>query len=723
VSIWVDGAIRRTKSHVTWAFAGASLLVVAPAAAEDAPKPAATTEPVPTKEVLVRGDTRAARLRRSALAVEVVELEDHKRRSQDLGEVLVRSSSLTVQREGGLGSSGRYSLNGLSGDRVRFFIDGVPLEYSGYLFGVGNVPVNLLDRVEVYQGVVPIRFGADALGGAVNLVTDDQVRKSKLGAAYEFGSFNTHRLSFGARHFFAPQKAFVRANGFFDHADNDYPVDVQVFDDEGSLSPAKVRRFHDGYRGLGATLAVGLVDRGWADRLVLQGFVSSYQREIQNSIGMTVPYGEVQAPRSAAGGNLKYAKQFSEAARLDVALGYSFRHAGLRDVSHCRYDWYGRCFLTLPLAGEIASIPIDRSIDEHTGFARAQASFVPTRDHTLRLALTPTLVQRTGRDKEIDPSEYDPLRAKRSLVSNVLGLEYEINAGVVSSIVFGKAYQQWARSEERLPTGATNRLSTDQFLFGAGDSLRVSLWKHGYAKASYEYAARLPSANERFGDGGLVAENLRLEPERSHNYNLGFVLDGQPTPFGRLRAQISGVGRRVDRLIVLLNAGSYYQYGNVLSARVLGIDSGAGWSALGDWCGLDGRFSYQDVRNDSDSGPGALFKNDRIPNQPYLQASVSPYVRAHALRTPRDYVELAGSVRYVHSFLRGWESAGSDAIKLKIPSQTVYSLALSYVSVEGASTLSTSFEAQNLTNAQVFDFYGEQRPGRSFHWKMTIDTQ
>ena len=559
---WVHGAARRTKGRLLPAFCCTSLTVVSAARGEEAP-PAAASGPIPEQQVVVRGESRAARLRRSALAVEVVELEDHKRRSQDLGEVLVRSSSLNVQREGGLGSAGRYSLNGLSGDRVRFFIDGVPLEYSGYLFGVGNVPLNLLDRVEVYQGVVPIRFGADALGGAVQLVTDDQVRKNKLGAAYEFGSFATHRLSFGARRFFEKQKAFARASGFLDDAANDYPVNVQVFDDSGPLSPAKVSRFHDGYRGLGAHVALGLVDQSWADRLTLQGFVASYQREIQNSIGMTVPYGEVQAPRSTAGGNAKYAKQFSERARLDVVAGYSFRRASLRDVSHCRYDWYGRCFLTLLLAGEIDSIPIDRSIDEHTGFARAQLSFVPLQNHTLRLALTPTVVQRTGRDREIDASEYDALRAKRSLLSNVLGLEYEIDAGIVSSIVFGKAYQQWARSEERLPTGVTNQLKTAQFLLGAGDSLRVSLWKHGYLKASYEYAARLPSADERFGDG------------------------------------------------------------------------------------------------------------DRIPNQPYLQASASPYLRAYALRTARDYLELAGSVRYVHSFLRGWESAASDGIKLKIPSQTV----------------------------------------------------
>lgn len=715
--------VRRAKSFYAGVLGCSSLLVVGPAEAEDASRPAASSPRAEAQEVVVRGESRASRLRRSPLAVEVVELEDRKRRSEDLGAVLARSSSLSVQQEAGLGSVGRYSLNGLSGDRVRFFLDGVPLEYSGYAFGVSNVPVNLLERVEIYQGVVPIRFGADALGGAVNLVTDDQPRKSKIGAAYEFASFNTHRLSFGARHFFGKQRAFVRASGFFDDATNDYPVDVEVFDDAGRLSPAKVPRFHDGYRGMGLTLAAGLVDRPWADRLVVQGFAANYQREIQNNIGMTVPYGEVVAPRSAAGTNARYSKQLSPVARLDVVLGYSFRRSGLRDVSHCRYDWYGRCFLSLPLAGEIASIPIDRRIDEHTGFARVQASFLPARNHTLRLALTPTLVQRTGRDREIDPGAYDALRARRSMVGNVFGLEYEIDAGAVSAIVFGKGYQQWARSEERLPTGVINQLNTVQLLFGAGDSLRVSLWKYGYLKASYEYAARLPSADERFGDGGLVADNLQLEPERSHNYNLGFFLDGQPTWLGRLRAQISGAMRRVDRLIVLLNAGSYYQYGNVLSARVLGLDSGIGWSTPGEWCGLDARFSYQDVRNDSDTGPGARFENDRIPNQPYLQASASPFVRARALRTPRDYLELAASVRYVHSFLRGWESAGAEGIKLKIPSQTTYSLALSYVSAEGANTLSSSLEVQNLSNARVYDFYGEQRPGRSFHWKTTIDFQ
>ena len=49
-------------------------------------------------------------------------------------------------------------------------------------FGIANVPVNLIERVEIYRGVVPIRFGADALGGAVNLVSDQPADRRPPGA-------------------------------------------------------------------------------------------------------------------------------------------------------------------------------------------------------------------------------------------------------------------------------------------------------------------------------------------------------------------------------------------------------------------------------------------------------------------------------------------------------------------------------------------------------------
>src|SRR5690606_33533829 len=118
-------------------------------------------------------------------------------------------------------------------------------------------------------------------------------------------------------------------------------------------------------------------------------------------------------------------------------------------------------------------------------------------------------------------------------------------------------------------------------------------------KASYERATRLPSADERFGDGALVAENLRLSNERSHNLNVGLLVDEPATRLGTLRARLNGALRSVSDLIVLLGQGSYFQHANVLSARILALDAGAGWSAPGDAASIDFSLGLEDARNTS----------------------------------------------------------------------------------------------------------------------------
>jgi vitamin B12 transporter len=685
--------------------------------------PAQGSRRSPVQEVVVRGLSQQEELRKSALAVDVVDLERDKRGSADLGEVLVRSTNLGVQRSGGLGSSARYSLNGLSGDRVRFFMDGIPLELAGYPMGLANVPVNLIERVEIYQGVVPVRFGADALGGAVNLVTDQSARSSRAGASYQFGSFDTHRLTLGGRHFFSSSKTFVRGSAFFDSSTNDYPIDVEVAGESGALEAARVRRFHDGYTGAGGTLSFGLVDRPLADRLMLSAFASVYERDVQHNVAMTVPYGEVTYARQSAGTTATYAHQISSESRVDAVFGYTYGRTHFEDLSRCRYDWYGRCAVELPLPGEIIAVPADRYLGEHTAFLRSSVSMAPFPEHNLRVAFAPTVTRRRGHDDAIADGAYDPLTAERNLSNAVLGLEYELLPEALSldNVAFVKAYGALASSDELTQAGRPVEIEEERLLFGAGDGLSIELRERVYLKASYEYAARLPNADELFGDGGITVANLELLPERSHNLNLGLVVDDVGTDVGSLRARLGLAARRATDLILLLNSGNYYQYSNVLSARAYAVDAALGLSLPGDWFGADASVGYQDVRNVSSSGPTARFRSDRIPNLPYLEFGGSAYLRRDGVTSSSDSVELTWTLRHVSRFLRGWESAGTSAVKLDVPSQTVQSLGLSYLQRGSTLALGASVEVQNVTDERVFDLYGVQRPGRAFYFKTTLE--
>ena len=212
-------------------------------------------------EVIVTGQSEATKLRQSAQAVAVIETQVARLQTADLGEVMAQVQGVNVRRSGGLGSATRFALNGLTDDQIRFFLDGIPLDFVGYSFGIANVPVNLIDRVEIYKGVVPVRFGADALGGAVNLVSPEGFLGTGGSVSYQVGSFGTHRTALSVQHQPDSSGFFVQASAFYDRARNNYEVDVEVPDERGRLSAATVPRFHDTYEAMGVNGEVGVRNR------------------------------------------------------------------------------------------------------------------------------------------------------------------------------------------------------------------------------------------------------------------------------------------------------------------------------------------------------------------------------------------------------------------------------------------------------------------------------
>ena len=687
--------------------------------------PVLVPEPQDAIEVFVQGPSQAQRLRQSSEAVQVVETGNIQREAADLGEAMARTEGVGVRRAGGLGSRSRFSLAGLTDEQIRFFVDGVPLYLAGYGPELANVPVNLVQRVEVYQGVVPTRFGTDALGGAVQLVTDQRVEGTGAAVSYELGSFDTHRLTLGVRHLHAPSGLFVRANAFFDRTLNDYLVTAPVADTRGRLTTARVHRFHDGYGAQGASVEAGVVDKPWAQRLLLRAFVHANGKQVQNGPTMNKVYGEVTSGESSAGLIARYSHVPVPGLTVDAIAGYNLRRTRLDDVGTCTYDWYGRCTVEDPNSpGEIGASAVQQRVVQHTGFARVDAGWIPASGHRLTLSLAPTLVGRTGENLWLrGGTEVDPLLPRRDLVSTVTGLEYARVAFQerLENVLFLKDYYQHAQAQKLLPSQVFTPVDRTLHGLGVGDSVRWRLRPGLLTKASYEYATRLPRPDEIFGDGVLVHDNLDLVPERSHNANLELLLEDTPTSSGTWRGRVLGFGRLADNLILLLGRDSYFTYQNVYAARSLGVSGALGWTSPGDWLVLDGNATWQDFRNVSDSGGFASFSGQRIPNRPYLQANGTARLQARDVFSAGDELSLTWHVRYLHAFFRGWESAGQLDSKQVIASQLLHSLALSQVSRREGVSLGWTVDVQNVTNAPAFDFFGVQRPGRSVFAKLLVE--
>lgn len=695
----------------------------APVEAADAAPPSDSPPTEGPVEVTVAGARNdAVRLQRSAEAVNVVGTEKEKRETVDLGEVLARSQGVAVRRDGGLGSGARVSLNGLQDEQVRFFLDGVPLDRAGYPFGVANVPVNLVERVEVYRGVVPIRFGADALGGAVNLVSHTRY-DTHLGASYQVGSFGTNRAAVDARYLHDRTGFVLSATGFVDAARNDYPVDVDVADARGRVLRATVRRFHDRYAAGGASLEAGFVDRPWARRLLLKGFASTFDKQLQNNVVMTTPYGEVTYGESVYGATARYEHALRSNLDLEIVGNYAHHATDFVDDGIWVYDWFGRRVREKRVAGEVDERPFDRTIWLDSGFGRALLAWTIAPKHVVRASTTATLTSRSGKERLLESAgALDPFALTSTLFTIVSGAEYQIDAfdDRLENIVFVKDYAYRATAED-FDGGALRDLDRGDHAFGGGDAIRYRFGREVYLKASYEYATRLPRTDEIFGNGILIAPNLALDPEVSHNGNLGPRIELRKTAIGNVTIDVNAFVRQSQKLIVLLGTEKFQRYDNVYAARGLGVENAVAWTSPKRTASLSGTLTYQDVRNVSSDGPFGDFDGDRIPNRPWLFGSLSGRLRFPDLLVAGDTLEPFYYGRYVHAFYRGWESQGIRAYKQTVDAQLTHDVGVSWTVSRDVGRVTSTLEVDNASNAKVYDFYGVQRPGRSLFVKMTVE--
>ena len=289
----------------------------------------------------------------------------------------------------------------------------------------------------------------------------------------------------------------------------------------------------------------------------------------------------------------------------------------------------------------------------------------------------------------------------------------------VQNLAFAKHYGQALASAEPAPGGELRHVDRATQRFGFGESARLHLTNEIYAKASYEWAARLPSPEEVFGDAVLVLDNLELVPETSHNLNAGVTLEGV-TAAGALALDLNAFVREASDLIVLLGTDRSFTYYNVYGARGVGLEGATGWTSPGAWVALDLNASWLDFRNTSTEGTFGAYAGDRIPNRPWLFANATMTLAVSALAGPKDRLSLDWYTRYVHGYYRGWESVGLAAFKQMVPAQLTHTAALTYAVTGDRTRVSGSVEIQNLTDAPTYDFFGVQRPGRAVFGKLTL---
>jgi outer membrane cobalamin receptor len=108
-----------------------------------------------------------------------------------LGEILRKFSAGEMNSSGSLGQVQTLSLRGHSSSQVLFLLEGRKLNYlCNGIFNLSDLSLINLDKVEIVRGPLSSLYGANALGGVVNLIPSLPLKKS-FSSSFIYGDENT----------------------------------------------------------------------------------------------------------------------------------------------------------------------------------------------------------------------------------------------------------------------------------------------------------------------------------------------------------------------------------------------------------------------------------------------------------------------------------------------------------------------------------------------------
>lgn len=691
-------------------------------------------------EVVVRAQSQARQIKDRGFAVGVVETQNLALQNIQTSELLDRTAGIRIRQSGGMGSSHDFNINGLSGNSVRIFIDGVPIRNYGASFSISSIPPSQIERIEVYKGVIPTHLSEDALGGAVNVVLKKDARTQKsLLASYSFGSFNTHQGNINGSYRNARSGFTVMASSFYNYSDNNYRVwGDQVFVSEPptwSLQYVKARRFHDSYQSYGLNADIGFTNVKWADRFLIGALVSDMDKDVQHGGTMQVVYGNRRTGQSTRMLNMRYEKR-RILKRIDIN-GFMSHTQGQRWVTDTIphiYNWLGNRlwnenkndYFSWNVGGGEAGKATLANNTENTFAARANASVEIVKHHRLNINY---LINNFTRDisDPLLPLAEQQLTDTRFMRKQITGLAYDahfFNKKLKSSL-FYKYYNQTVSLKD--PVRVNNVLShveidktVENNGYGAAFSYHMN--KKFLVLSSFEKAIRLPENTELLGNtSDNVVATYDLSPESSYNFNIGLNVGPFEKNNHMFRSDINLFYRNIRDMIMRgaeNSATGNYGFENIGQILSRGFDLELGYEynrKLLTSFNLSLFNARYNLQYDS-HGIEYSYYGDRLRNAPYFTSNTNVEYDFGAVFQKKSKLKLNYNFAYVHKFFRNWESIGG-AGKATIPTQMIHDVGATYSFPDEKLTFSVN--AKNLFDAQAFDNWALQKPGRAIYAKLT----
>lgn len=191
--------------------------------------------------------------------VTVIRPEEYKGEQKDLPDLLKMVPGVHVREVNGKGQYTVVNVRGSTAAQVGVFVDGVMTNLGGdAAVDISTIPVKNVERIEVYRGYIPARFGGTFIGGVINVVTKKPT-KANISAELGKASFGGKSASLEVVSPLASGSLLVGLN--YEAAKGDFPYHNYSYDDPKNQK--EVQRILDEYPSVIESIENSLTLDNW----------------------------------------------------------------------------------------------------------------------------------------------------------------------------------------------------------------------------------------------------------------------------------------------------------------------------------------------------------------------------------------------------------------------------------------------------------------------------
>ena len=665
---------------------------------------------VEMKEVMVTARSEIRKLKESAMPISVIGQRQLQGTATNINDVLARTVGVTVRNTGGLGSASRISLRGLEGKRMGMYVDEIPMSQLSNFVALNDIPTNMIERIEVYKGIVPYKFGGSALGGAVNVVTKEYP-PVYFDFSYELGSFNTHQVSTVFKRTDHKTGLQLGIGGAFSFSKNNYKMTL------ANLDNRIVERDHDKFSKVMAGMSVKAT-KWWFDEVKWELIFLKTRQEIQG-IDLDVREAYNHSVSGLTTLALKRKNFFLDGLDFDFDIGYFIGKYGLNDKASNRYDWDGNKLPAVsPYGGEQNNFPSDGRNRSNELTSKLNLGYTIDKHHGVNLNVYFDRNSLHPNDSLMDKALGFQSNFPSKMKTLTTGLSYDLtlfdgrfqNAFTLKNFIFSSH----SRSIDVYSVRAPEPVKVSKSYFGFSDAFRYKFTDDLMLKASFNSEVRIPTSEELIGNGYSILASPALKPERTSGVNLGMLYRHLKQDGGLVEIELNGFYNQLKDMIrftpdMIPTMARYRNFGSV---RTRGVEL----DIKGDVCPvlyLYANGTYQDLRDVRKLTPGTTVENPtymkRIPNVPYLLANFgAEFHKENLFGGKEQNTRFLFDASYVHTYFYDFEvSRYQDK---KIPSALTMDAAIEHSFKNDQWVL--TIKVKNLTNRRVVSEFNRPLPGR-----------